>query len=208
MGNREGVVYNKEKFFALMKLVHECQVGNTYYFLRNSEIIKGTVYEVNFRVYDHGLTHTSKNELTLELNIIMLFGGSSTQKVEPHKLFNTREEAAEDFLKLNNVPSELLRVLKKEEPKTTVSDLIAKLQTVSPQTDLGEDFWNIAKTVQGRYMKELEFTDEYWDCECETRYIHPTGSNLCSVCGAARINCPDSKVSELKPENMFYGNTI
>ncbi len=38
---------------------------------------------------------------------------------------------------------------------------------------------------------------EYWDCECETRYIHHNSVDQCPICGARREHMPDSRVDEV-----------
>jgi hypothetical protein len=39
-------------------------------------------------------------------------------------------------------------------------------------------------------------SNEYWDCECSSQYIHPRRKQKCYVCGAWRENQPDSHVDE------------
>lgn len=44
---------------------------------------------------------------------------------------------------------------------------------------------------------------EYWDCECERRYIHPSSDIICPTCGAEKRNSPDSIRNEIRPENIY-----
>jgi len=46
--------------------------------------------------------------------------------------------------------------------------------------------------------------DRYWDCECETNYIHLKKNTLsCSVCGMTEDECSDSRPNEIK---LYYKN--
>ena len=44
--------------------------------------------------------------------------------------------------------------------------------------------------------------NEYWDCECETRFIHPKHHEACNECFARRNDQPDSREDELLEINM------
>ena len=91
-------------------------------------------------------------------------------------------------------------------PRTTIGDLIDKLQIVDPEIDLGDSFWKILKPITQRIENpDVQTTDEYWDCECEEEYIHPAEQPCCTKCGAIRGDCPDSRLAEIKPENMYRG---
>lgn len=82
--------------------------------------------------------------------------------VRKEDLFETREEAAEFFLDENEIPKKLLEVLKPEKSKTTVADLISKLQELNPELDLESDFWKVLTPVTRR-MLPIELNDEYWE---------------------------------------------
>ena len=42
------------------------------------------------------------------------------------------------------------------------------------------------------------YTDSrFWDCECETNYIHPKSEEECKVCGAYSEEQPDSRMDEV-----------
>ena len=46
----------------------------------------------------------------------------------------------------------------------------------------------------------------YWDCECETNYIHlKTNTLSCSVCGMTEDECSDSRPNEIQ---RYYKNYI
>ena len=52
-------------------------------------------------------------------------------------------------------------------------------------------------------LMEIEETVEtnpnYWDCECETNFIHAKAQTLaCSLCGMTEDESPDSRVNEIK----------
>jgi len=46
-------------------------------------------------------------------------------------------------------------------------------------------------------MSEPKLTLEYWDCECETDYIHPVSEDICPVCDAMRVEQPLSHINEV-----------
>lgn len=43
----------------------------------------------------------------------------------------------------------------------------------------------------------IELTSEYWDCECDTDYIHPSPQDKCEICDTTREEQPDSRVNEV-----------
>jgi len=40
-------------------------------------------------------------------------------------------------------------------------------------------------------------TEEFWDCECDTRYIHSKTEPICDVCDITTETQPDSRLYEL-----------
>ena len=40
-------------------------------------------------------------------------------------------------------------------------------------------------------------TEHFWDCECETNYIHPKCVPVCPRCGAVSDECSDSRINEV-----------
>ena len=46
-------------------------------------------------------------------------------------------------------------------------------------------------------MRDLQLTDEYWDCECQKDYIHFRSRKFCPVCKKMREDQPNSRVSEV-----------
>ena len=50
-------------------------------------------------------------------------------------------------------------------------------------------------------MREMT-TDKYWDCECETRYIHSKDIKVCDQCFARQEDQPDSIETEVMKINM------
>lgn len=198
--------YDKRDFFDAIQQMYTFQVGKEYYFLFNGKITKGVVCETKMCVRDPGLIHITPNRLTVGLDVIMKHG-ERTDRISVNKLFESREEAAEHFLRENDVPSELLKVLKQEKPKTTVADLIAKLQDVDPELDLAGDFWKVLNPITRRILP-VETTDKYWDCECDVKYVHPVSHYFCKVCGVDREGSPSSKLSEVIPENIADWESI
>jgi len=47
--------------------------------------------------------------------------------------------------------------------------------------------------------------DNYWDCECDEKYIHAKADRLtCPVCSVSEENSPDSRVSEVLMGGHFF----
>jgi len=65
----------------------------------------------------------------------------------------------------------------------------------------------ILETVEVEELKEDRFvtTEDFWDCECEHNYIHPSGegTNECKICGVQRNTSPDSRVEEVKKAGLL-----
>lgn len=43
----------------------------------------------------------------------------------------------------------------------------------------------------------FQTTPEFWDCECESNYIHPAAEGACKACGSHRDESPDARVDEV-----------
>lgn len=43
---------------------------------------------------------------------------------------------------------------------------------------------------------------EFWDCECDTDYIHSNDEDQCEICGATREDQPHSRVGAVR--GMFH----
>lgn len=43
----------------------------------------------------------------------------------------------------------------------------------------------------------------YWDCECQTRYIHPKTNFTCPLCGAVPNEQPDSLMNEVANPSLW-----
>ena len=58
----------------------------------------------------------------------------------------------------------------------------------------------MSERIQARRDKTVMeiTTDNYWDCSCETNYIHPKSQDFCSKCGAISYLQPDSIKSEVQ----------
>lgn len=198
--------YDRSKLHEGVKQLFEFQVGDEFYLLRDEKIVKAVIYRIILTL--HNTWSPPKYKLEKSFEIDLLINGTIVKLGRDTKLFKTREEAADQFLKDNNVPADLLRVLKQDKPKTTVGDLITQLNAIDPETDLEGYYWRIVKDIQAVYLDkigvEVNSTSDYWDCECERRYIHPASDEICPHCKAEKTNQPDSRISEIKPENMFY----
>lgn len=44
----------------------------------------------------------------------------------------------------------------------------------------------------------IQTISTYWDCECRENYIHHKNLNRCRLCGALRLESPDSRVDEVR----------
>jgi len=168
MIKKDSAQYDKKEFFKALKDIEKYQVGNVYFCISDNKIFECVVCKVTLNYYNNYLTHNSSNQLFLQLVISVLLDGSSTnmREIKPENLFNSREEAAEQFLKDNDVPAELLKVLKQYKPKTTVADLIEKLQNVDPNIDLASVHGLVLKRISNIYLRgntTEETTDKYWD---------------------------------------------
>jgi len=55
-----------------------------------------------------------------------------------------------------------------------------------------------------RLKMTVETNPNYWDCECETNFIHAKAQTLaCSLCGMTEDESPDSRPNEIK---LYYKN--
>jgi len=54
-------------------------------------------------------------------------------------------------------------------------------------------------------MSYIITTDKYWDCECDSDYIHPASEKTCQLCGAEREEQPDSRLEEVL---NYLGETV
>lgn len=43
----------------------------------------------------------------------------------------------------------------------------------------------------------IETNENYWDCECETNYIHSKSNVSCQICGCNAEEMPDSRQNEI-----------
>ena len=46
----------------------------------------------------------------------------------------------------------------------------------------------------------MNTTEDFWDCECPSKYIHPKWVRLCSDCGATPDDSPDSRINEVQEQ--------
>jgi len=161
MSREDNFKYEVEEttqFFDTLKLLTKYRVGDTYYFIGENKILKGLIGEVWCKFYDYGMTHTAQRHLTADYKIILLHSHNQYD-LKPNQLYKTKEEAADSFLQANDVPAELLKVLKKKDNTRTVKNLIQNiLDNVDPETDLEENYWEIAKIVEQAYKKKIGFT--------------------------------------------------
>lgn len=46
-------------------------------------------------------------------------------------------------------------------------------------------------------MKTIETHPDFWDCECETNYIHLKNNTTCAKCNVYKDDQPDSRIDEI-----------
>jgi len=53
----------------------------------------------------------------------------------------------------------------------------------------------------------IQTTPLYWDCECETNFIHPKNEKRCKKCKAHQNDQPDSRLNDVEKhiETKLYG---
>lgn len=49
---------------------------------------------------------------------------------------------------------------------------------------------------------KMDLTPAYWDCECDTDYIHPHTEARCPRCGALQVDQPWARIEEV---SIVYG---
>ena len=55
----------------------------------------------------------------------------------------------------------------------------------------------------------MEITsDEYWDCNCDTGYIHPKTVTKCQKCGAIALEQPDSMICEVREHIKIWEESM
>lgn len=188
-----------------LKRLREFPVGKTFYIIKDNKIKPVLIRTGTFIYTDPKPDKKDTTELEVAVRIEGRVDGN-VRVLNLHELYETREQAAEDFLDRNEIPKKLLQVLNIPKSRTTIGDLIDKLQIVDPEIDLGDSFWKILKPITQRIENpDVQTTDEYWDCECEHNYIHPAAHTWCHKCKAHKEEMPSSRVEEvLEGKEMFF----
>jgi len=150
--------YDKSFLFEYLKKLSETQIGDTRYFIDDKKMQKGLVKKIEFTIQNAHAFPSVKLEGFIHI-VIQTGSHSQEKKIRITELFTSKEEAAEQFLKDNDVPVELLRVLKKENTKTVKNLIQNILDNVDPETDLEEAYWEIAKIVEQAYKKKIGFVE-------------------------------------------------
>lgn len=197
--------FNMLDYYKGLKRLRKFPVGKTFYMIKDNKIKPVLIRTGTFIYTDPA----PDKEGTTELHVVIQIEGrvdGNNKILNLKELYETREQAAEAFLEQNDIPKKLLQVLNPPKPKTTIGDLIEKLQVVDPEIDLGKDFWKILKPITQRIENpDVQTTDEYWDCECEHNYIHPAAHTWCHKCKAHKEEMPSSRVEEvLEGKEMFF----
>ena len=50
----------------------------------------------------------------------------------------------------------------------------------------------------------MKTNDNYWDCDCYKKYIHPTSDKACPSCGTREKDQPSSRQNEIDMGIHFY----
>jgi len=48
----------------------------------------------------------------------------------------------------------------------------------------------------------IKTTELYWDCECETNYIHSAEEDYCPICDCFKDEQPDSRIDEILRQGL------
>ena len=201
---KEKVNHDWSKFREAIKLMQQYRIGDIYYTIRENKITEVQIAEIEMKAQDHGLTHTTPRHISVKTEIKVLIR-SYLYPITHSELFKTREEAAEVFLDKNNISKEVLKVSKLNKTGTTVGDLIDRLSIIDPAIDLEDRFRPVFDLITEPIINEIVpvTTSAFWDCECETRYIHAKTEQQCPKCGTLRADGADSRVSEIRLENIY-----
>lgn len=196
--------FDMTNYFEAMKLFKSHPVGKTFYMIKDNKIKPVLIYESSFKYHDPFPDKESSLELHVEIRITGMVD-NNFKVVFTDELYETREQAAEAFLDKNDIPKKLMQVLNPPKPKTTIGDLIEKLQIIDPAIDLGiKGFTQVLKPITNCVERQELTTDEYWDCECERNYIHHKNQPCCTKCGSIREDCPSSRFDEVASGEHFY----
>ena len=153
------IEYDKTEFFDALRSMLKYQVGNEYFIIRDNKIMPVTIYEVTLSYYDQGLINMAAHKVNVKITLTVVLTGKVKISVRPSSLYETREQAAEAFLDMNEIPKKLLQVLKPEKTNTTVAELVKKLLVVNQDTDLKDDFQEIINKVNRNYLEQIGVGD-------------------------------------------------
>ena len=196
--------FDMSDYYKGLKRLREFPVGKTFYIIQDNKIKPVLIDSGTFSYTDPTPSYANSTRLVVSVQIEGRIDGNK-RILDLKELYETREQAAEAFLKQNEIPKKLLQVLNPPKPKTTIGDLIEKLQIVDPEIDLGENFWKVLKPItQCVENPGVETTDDFWDCECETKYIHSAKELCCTKCNSLKEECPSSRIDEVASGDHFY----
>jgi len=51
--------------------------------------------------------------------------------------------------------------------------------------------------------EKINLTEEYWDCECETNYIHYKTKTWCPICKKQQEEQPPSRLNEVVEQGFM-----
>lgn len=95
--------------------------------------------------------------------------------------------------------------------KRSVKSAIARIKSLEEEilTREPEDCGDCAHLKDGKCVKvshceKCVTVDEYWDCVCDDKFIHPRHHEYCPDCLAKRDECPDSHKIEVDSGLYFW----
>lgn len=98
----------------------------------------------------------------------------------------------------------VLRIIQKGQAWTPVTGIKLGHYTLTGITEEGTVMVGCHKFTKDEVIRfagtvPMTITDPgYWDCECQTYYIHPKSETFCERCRARQEDCPDSRTAEVQ----------
>lgn len=49
-----------------------------------------------------------------------------------------------------------------------------------------------------QHIGDIILNLDYWDCECESNFIHTVSQQICDICGSSQEESPSSRENEVQ----------
>ncbi len=76
--------------------------------------------------------------------------------------------------------------------------------------NMNKNIWHDSLNEQNeriQHVGDITLNLDYWDCECEKRFIHPISQLKCDICGSLQEECPSSRENEVRYfKNILFDN--